>query len=157
MSPYNPGMKVAMVIYGTRGDVQPMVALALAMRKAGHEIILCAPPENEGLATAYGCPFAAIGSSIKELFQKGAATSESPRTRPTPKFLRQEIATQIERLPGIIKGSAAVLGVGYALGVPTVADHLGIPYRFVAFYPAILAPAETPRWAGDCSGGSAEE
>jgi UDP:flavonoid glycosyltransferase YjiC (YdhE family) len=40
-------MKIACVILGTRGDVQPMVALATGLMKKGHEVTIFAPPENE--------------------------------------------------------------------------------------------------------------
>jgi UDP:flavonoid glycosyltransferase YjiC (YdhE family) len=42
-------MKIACVILGTRGDVQPMVALAEGLLRRGHEVTICAPPENEEL------------------------------------------------------------------------------------------------------------
>jgi UDP:flavonoid glycosyltransferase YjiC (YdhE family) len=43
-------MKIACVILGSRGDVQPMLALATGLVKNGHEVIIYAPPENEELA-----------------------------------------------------------------------------------------------------------
>jgi sterol 3beta-glucosyltransferase len=35
--------KIALLSYGTRGDVQPFVALAQALTKRGHEVVLAAP------------------------------------------------------------------------------------------------------------------
>jgi UDP:flavonoid glycosyltransferase YjiC (YdhE family) len=43
-------MKIACVILGTRGGVKAMVELATGLIKKGHEVIICAPPENEELA-----------------------------------------------------------------------------------------------------------
>ncbi len=40
-------MKIACVILGTRGDVQPMIALATGFMKNGHDVLVVAPPENE--------------------------------------------------------------------------------------------------------------
>ncbi len=54
-------MKVAIVINGTRGDVQPMLALAKGLIENGHEIICCAPPENADLVKRYNCQFLAFG------------------------------------------------------------------------------------------------
>ena len=42
------------------GDVQPMVAFATGLMKRGHEVIFCAPSENEQLARAYNCQFVAF-------------------------------------------------------------------------------------------------
>jgi vancomycin aglycone glucosyltransferase len=146
--PEGRNMKIAIVIYGTRGDVQPMLALALALKKRGHEVVLCAPPENAELVQGRDCPFVPVGSSVKEHFQGRSSQARAPRTQPSVQFMRQEIRTQLEQLPDILRGSTLVLGVGYVLGVPTVAEYLHIPYRFVAFYPAILgAPSDAP-WRG---------
>ncbi len=37
-------MRVLLSAVGTRGDVQPLVALGLRVRELGHEIRLCVPP-----------------------------------------------------------------------------------------------------------------
>ena len=36
-------MRALLVTHGTRGDVQPFLALAVALRKRGHEVVLTAP------------------------------------------------------------------------------------------------------------------
>ena len=127
-----------MVIYGTRGDVQPMLALALELINSGHEVIFCAPPENEELVKNYNCPFFPIGTSIKDKLAGNSSKNPTTLTRPSASFMKQEITNQVEQLPGIVKGSDLVLGVGYVFGVPVVSEYLGITYRFVAFYPSIL-------------------
>ena len=37
-------MKIVLATFGSRGDVQPMLALSLALQSAGHEVLLAAPP-----------------------------------------------------------------------------------------------------------------
>ena len=37
-------MNITILTHGTRGDVQPFVALALGLQKAGHRVRLAAPP-----------------------------------------------------------------------------------------------------------------
>jgi UDP:flavonoid glycosyltransferase YjiC (YdhE family) len=53
-------MKVALVICGSRGDVQPMVALAMGSQRLG----LYAPPEHEAMVRAQGCPFTSLGMAM---------------------------------------------------------------------------------------------
>jgi UDP:flavonoid glycosyltransferase YjiC (YdhE family) len=65
-------MTVSIVINGTRGDVQPMLALAIELIKKGHEIVFCAPLENEELVRRYNCPFIPFGPNYKELFAQNA-------------------------------------------------------------------------------------
>ena len=136
-------MQVAIVINGTRGDVQPMIALALGLIENGHEIIFCAPPENEELVKRYKCQFVALGPNYKELFKQNAHMKGGATKAPSPKEMKKETENQINLLPELLRGSDLVLGVGFVLGVHTVADILKIPYRFVIFYPALLGPGKT--------------
>jgi vancomycin aglycone glucosyltransferase len=131
-------MKISIIINGTRGDVQPMLALAIGLQKNGHEVILCAPPENEELANKYNCTFVSFGPNYKELFKQNAQMKGGATAAPSPKEMRKETENQIKKLPKIIEGSDLILGVGFVLGVHTVADQLKIPYRFVIFYPMLL-------------------
>lgn len=136
-------MKIAIVINGTRGDVQPMLALATGLISKGNEIVFCAPPENKGLVEQYNVPFIEFGPNYKELFQKNAQIKGGATAAPTPKEMKKQTGDQISLLPELIKGSDLVLGVGFVLGVHTVADILKIPYRFVIFYPALLGTCKT--------------
>jgi vancomycin aglycone glucosyltransferase len=59
--------------------------------------------------------------------------------------LLPEISNQIYKLPDIITGSDLVIGVGLVQGVPTAAEKLNIPFRFLAFYPGIMGvPRDGP-------------
>lgn len=135
-------MKISIIINGTRGDVQPMLALAIGLQKNGHEVILCAPPENEQLANKYNCTFVSFGPNYKELFKQNAQMKGGATAAPSPKEMKKETENQIKKLPKIIEGSDLILGVGFVLGVHTVADLLKIPYRFVIFYPMLLGTSK---------------
>lgn len=136
-------MKIAIVVNGTRGDVQPMFALATGLIKNGHQIICCAPPENEELAERYSIPFVAFGPNYKELFKQNAQMKGGATKSPSPAEMKKETENQINSLPEILKGSDLILGVGFVLGVHTVADILKVPYRFVIFYPILLGTSNT--------------
>lgn len=132
-------MKIACVILGTRGDVQPMIALATGLIKKGHDVTIFAPPENEELVMRYNCRFEPFGPSIKK------AVSERPEKQKggvavtiSPKEGKKLIGDQINLLSGIMKDADLVLGAGIVIGVATAADVLKVPYRFVAFYPIML-------------------
>jgi vancomycin aglycone glucosyltransferase len=136
-------MKVAIVINGTRGDVQPMLALAKGLIANRHEVICCAPPENEEFVKQYNCQFVAFGPNYKELFKQNAQMKGGATKAPSPKEMKKETENQIDLLPELLKGSDLVLGVGFVLGVHTVADILKVPYRFVIFYPILLGTSKT--------------
>jgi sterol 3beta-glucosyltransferase len=53
-------MRFAIQTLGTRGDVQPYIALGLGLMARGHEVQLAAPVQFEGMATGYGVPFVGL-------------------------------------------------------------------------------------------------
>jgi len=136
-------MKIAIVVNGTRGDVQPMLALATGLIKNGHEIICCVPPENEELVKRYNIQFEAFGPNYKELFKQNARMKGGATKAPSSKEMKKETENQIDLLPELLKGSDLMLSVGFVLGVHTAADILKIPYRFVIFYPILLGTSKT--------------
>jgi len=136
-------MKISIVVNGTRGDVQPMIALALGLIKNGHEVVCCVPPENEELVKRYNCQFVAFGPNYLELFKKNAQFKGGATAAPSPKEMKKETENQINKLPGLLIGSDLVIGVGFVLGVHSVADILKVPYRFVIFYPTLLGTSKT--------------
>ncbi|WP_028066025.1 glycosyltransferase [Solirubrobacter soli] len=53
---------VTILAAGTRGDVQPSVALALGLLDAGHDVTLAANAELEAFITAYDVPFSPLAT-----------------------------------------------------------------------------------------------
>lgn len=54
-------MRVAMLTVGTRGDVQPLLALALVLQSAGHDVTLCANDNFQGWVEQHGIRFMRAG------------------------------------------------------------------------------------------------
>jgi vancomycin aglycone glucosyltransferase len=132
-------MKIACIILGTRGDVQPMIALATGLIKKGHEVIIFAPSENEQLARTYNCQFVAFGPEIKKKIKENPEKQKGGvAVKFSPSQGKKFILDQINLLPDKIKGADLLLGAGIVVGVQTAADILKVPYRLVAFYPIIL-------------------
>jgi sterol 3beta-glucosyltransferase len=50
-------MKITLLSYGSRGDVQPFVALARGLRRRAHEVKLAAPHRFQEFASRYDIPF----------------------------------------------------------------------------------------------------
>jgi vancomycin aglycone glucosyltransferase len=61
---YLQPMKIVLATFGSRGDVQPMLALSLALKSKGHNVLLAAPPEKAAWAKQLGCPFFPLGSDV---------------------------------------------------------------------------------------------
>ena len=54
-------MKIVLATFGSRGDVQPMMALALGLQAWGHEALLAGPPEKADWARQLGCHYEPLG------------------------------------------------------------------------------------------------
>ena len=132
-------MKIACVVLGTRGDVQPMVALATGLIKNGHEVVICAPPENEELVQQNGCRFVTYGLNLKNAIKENPEKQKGGvALKFSPALGKKITLDQMTLVPGLIKGVDLVLGAGLSFGVQTAADKLKVPYRYVAFYPIML-------------------
>lgn len=60
-------MRVLLATYGTRGDVQPFVALAKALKACGHQVALCTPAGFRGMAESHGVSYAHMDNAVLEL------------------------------------------------------------------------------------------
>jgi UDP:flavonoid glycosyltransferase YjiC (YdhE family) len=59
-------MKVLILTLGTRGDVQPFIALARELQRRGHHAVLAAPERFADLAATYGVEFAGVDDTRYE-------------------------------------------------------------------------------------------
>ncbi len=71
-------MKIVIPTIGSRGDVQPFIALAQGLIQAGHSVTLASHPVMRTLVESHGVPFAPIGPDI-DLARKVAAIRHSAR------------------------------------------------------------------------------
>src|SRR5205814_6944112 len=60
-------MRVLLSTYGGRGDVEPLVGLAVAVQALGAEARVCAPPDWAERLAQFGVPLVPIGPSVREL------------------------------------------------------------------------------------------
>ncbi|MFA7767880.1 glycosyltransferase [Streptomyces sp. NRRL S-448] len=148
-------MRVLLVAYGSRGDIEPMLGLAGQLRESGAEVRMCAPPDFAGLVEAAGVALTPIGRPVREMV-KGAVTGTAPRP---PEGLAERAAavtaTTYEAVTAAAAaGCDAVVATGLfpaAAGARSVAEKLGVPYVFVAYFPSYLPsphhpPSALPGW-----------
>lgn len=137
-------MRIVLTTYGSRGDVQPMLALSLALQSAGHDILFAGPPEKAPWARQLKCPYQPLGvdatafiDGMNDAHSLGAAARFIS-------FLRKELVTQFELLPKIISGADMVVGSSLVLALSSVAESMGIAYRYIAFTPQLLPSGYHP-------------
>src|SRR5215831_13624287 len=95
-------MRVLLSTIGSRGDVQPLVALALQLKALGREVRLCAPPDFRDWIDSFGIPVTPIGPEVRRF---AASTTAGP---PSPERRRQlaegTVATQFETISAAAQG-----------------------------------------------------
>jgi vancomycin aglycone glucosyltransferase len=138
-------MRLLLSTIGSRGDVQPLVALALELRALGAEVRLCVPPDFREWIEGLGLPVTPIGPELQNL-----TTATPPTPAPiSPERRRQMIdgtvATQFDTITAAAGGCDMIVGAtALQVAAGSIAEHLGIPYVFVAFCPTVLPSPHHP-------------
>ncbi|MGW1517343.1 glycosyltransferase [Streptomyces sp. NPDC002287] len=128
-------MRVLLSTWGSRGDVEPLAALAVRLRELGAEPQVCAPPDEEfaRLLAGVGVPLVPLGPPVRSV-----VTGEKPPTaqdafRLAPELVAARFATLSAAAAG---GCDALLATGLMpAGARDVAERLGVPYIFACFHP----------------------
>ena len=67
-------MDISILSYGSRGDVQPFLALGRALRHVGHTVRLVGPANFADLSQAAGVPFSSVGVDIQAYLRERITT-----------------------------------------------------------------------------------
>ncbi len=137
-------MKIVLATFGSRGDVQPMLALSLALISKGHDVLLAAPPEKADWAKQLGCPFHSLGSDVTAFIDDLDNAHSLRSTIRFVSFLRKELNAQFDLLPNIIAGADLVIGSSLTFALSTLAESMGIEYRYIAFAPQVFPSGYHP-------------
>ncbi len=137
-------MKIVLATFGSRGDVQPMLALSLALQSAGHSVLLAGPPEKADWAEQLGCPYQSLGSNVTHVIDSLKDTHSVRSVLLFVRYLKQELLSQFQAFPELISGADLVLGASLVGALSSVAESMGIPYRFVLFSPSLLPSGRHP-------------
>jgi vancomycin aglycone glucosyltransferase len=146
-------MRVLLLTYGSRGDVEPMAGLAVRLRELGAEVRVCAPPDFAELLAGIGVPLVPIGLPVRAMV-KGNVTGTAPQPPETlPQRAAALFTSTYEAVAAAAGGCDAVVATGLmpaAAAARAVAEKLGIPYRFVAYFPNYLPSPHHPPygWPG---------
>lgn len=146
-------MDIVLLSYGSRGDVQPYVALARALRLIGHQVRLVAPPNFAALTTDHGIAFASSGADIEAHLR--ARIQDLPQSSNVVRSLwglRDELRSLIDDSARdtwqAAQGASLVIGQGPASA--GVAEGLGVPFVDVLLQPltptrAFPSPVVAPK------------
>lgn len=148
-------MRIAVLTIGSRGDIQPFVALARALRHAGHDVLLGAPPNFSSLVEEHGVAFQPMGPDSRSLMQESESRKIVQSGNLLAAFRGAPLARLRERQARISRDAfrisqgvdALVYKSGLAAG-STVAEKLGVPAVSVALQPMAPSSAFPPPLLG---------
>ncbi|GLY37892.1 glycosyl transferase [Amycolatopsis sp. NBRC 101858] len=143
-------MRVLLSTYGTRGDFDPLVALAVQLQALGADVRMCAPPDEEFAHRLAGLGIDAvpIGPPVRALMRATAPPSPAELSR----YRAELVEKQFDVFPSAVSGCDALVAAGLAqVAARSVAEAAGIPYVYVTYAAVNLpsphhAPPPRPGW-----------
>jgi vancomycin aglycone glucosyltransferase len=155
-------MKVLLSTIGSRGDVQPLVALALELRALGHEPTLCVPPNFMEWLESFGLRCVPIGPDVRRFTAPGAPSNPgNAGNAPRPAAIRAgavklseaqirelAVATVREQFRVLVEAARdchlVVAAGALQIAARSIAEASKIPYVFVSYCPAVLPAPDHP-------------
>lgn len=139
-------MQVLLSSIGSRGDVQPILALALELRALGHHARLCVAPNFKEWIESRGLECTPIGPDLKKL--TGGTVPGKPVLPPKEQLQRMAdelVRTQFQVIAEAARGCDLLVAAGaLQFALRSVAEAQGIPYVFAAYCPAVLPSPKYP-------------
>jgi vancomycin aglycone glucosyltransferase len=134
---------VVLSTYGSRGDVEPLVGLAAAVRALGADVRVCAPPDED-----FAQRLAGVGVQLVPVGQSARAlTVAAPQPESLPQRAAELIAGQLEAVTAAAEGCDVMVATGLlpaAAGALSVAEKLGIPAVSATFQQLTLPSPNRP-------------
>ncbi|MGW3287089.1 glycosyltransferase [Streptomyces sp. NPDC001002] len=143
-------MRVLLSTYGTRGDVEPLVALAVRLKELGVEVRMCAPPDEEFAQrlAGLGMELVPVGPPVREVMRGTTLPSAAELAR----YRTEMVGTQFDVFPSAAEGCDALVAAGLAqIAARSVAEAAGIHYVYASYSAVNLpspyhAPPPRPGW-----------
>ncbi len=142
-------MKVFISSIGSRGDVQPILALAVELQALGQQAVICAAPNFQTWVESFGVGFVPIGPDLEKWTAARKAQPAKPMPKPTEEQ-RRHLATQTVQEQFRVVMEAAqdcdliVVGGVLQTAGASVAEVLNIPYVYASYCPATLPSPDYP-------------
>lgn len=148
-------MKILMLTAGTRGDVQPFVALANALGTAGHDVAMCVPLTSQSLVEEHGINASYFDDDMQQLMHnpelRRVLEGKMSLIRLTCRRRRVDSrVSQWDKMAEIGRqGADVVIHTSFTPG-NQIAELLRVPSIpvYLQPYPLSFAPPQLPRSLG---------
>ncbi|MGN6169142.1 MAG: glycosyltransferase [Solirubrobacteraceae bacterium] len=139
------GHGILLVSPGSRGDVQPFVALALGLDAAGHQVTVAAPEKLGGLVEGVGVRFVPLAVDFAALSDRPELTTGNPLAHPRAvrRTMREVVMPMMRRMldgaADAAEGAQAIVHHPKLMGGDDLAAAHGVPGIAAATLP-LLSP-----------------
>lgn len=144
-------MHFCLVTYGSRGDVQPFIYLALGLRAKGHRVTLAAPQNFKQLVDSYRIDFYPLFGDAEEMvmlpeFRKIISSgSNIAFTRMVLKMMRNKQLPILDDIYKACKSADAIIAVNPCIFyAAAVAEKLGKKWMLIQLNPPMLPTKAFP-------------
>ncbi len=115
-------MKITIIAFGSRGDVQPAVALGVGLQAAGHKVKLASYAPFEKLATVYGLDYKLVRGDIMSFMDNDEVLEMLASGRSNPlgllrnirDFVRQDVKLSVEDVMSACEGAEVLVAFSAA-------------------------------------------
>ena len=116
-------MRALLAAVGTRGDVQPALAVALELKNRGHDVRMCISPNFVAWAKRLGLEAVPMGVEMRMPTQGGAPKAlTAEELRRLSKSLPDLIADQFETIGAAAEGCDVIVGANaHQYAAPSIA------------------------------------
>jgi vancomycin aglycone glucosyltransferase len=133
-------MRILLSTYGSRGDVEPVAALAVQLQALGIDALVCAPPDQEfgELLARAGVTLAPAFSPVRQWVTEALENRE--KVDLSQRAARILVA-QFAAISAAAEGCDAIVATGLfpsTAAARSVAERRGVPYVYAAYCPYFL-------------------
>jgi vancomycin aglycone glucosyltransferase len=140
-------VRALLAAVGTRGDVQPALALALELQKRGHAVRLCISPNFVAWAMSLGLDAVPMGVEMR---MPSRRAGEMPTLTPEELARLREsmpdlITDQFETIGAAVDGCDVIVGANaHQYAAPSIAERAGIGCVTAVYAPVALPSPDLP-------------
>jgi vancomycin aglycone glucosyltransferase len=135
-------MRILLASHGTRGDVQPIVALGVALQARGHVVSLVAPANFVSWVHSHGLNMQSDGIDAEALLQASGTGLQSLSWQ--MRYLSHITPLLFEPVARASAGCELVIGAGLQFAAASVAEWRNVPYAHVVFCPCAIPNSTSP-------------
>lgn len=157
-------MQITIVTVGTRGDVEPFVALGIGLQKTGHSVTIATHAMFESFVTDNGLQFALVSGNVQEAINSAEARKALESSKTSFSFLKEVrskagplVLTAVNELSDVCKGAEHLMCTPLTLHITYfIAKEFSIPISVGCVNPAgptrhfhcVAVPPASEWWPG---------